>query len=154
MKKFNDSTNLYAIDLTSMRILESASALGIRNRAREFETYNDDADFYNGGIHLTAEETARIPQAGILPMLYDLTSDSDFYALSSNGCVYHNTNAYYFTLGCISHLLETDGVEYIIIGDCIKLEKYGDTVTPVIIHNTLKTGKDWLTFYANKKEVS
>lgn len=154
MKKFNDSTNLYAIDLTSMRILESASAIGIRNRAREFETYNDDADFYNGGIHLTAEETARIPQAGILPMLYDLTSDSDFYALSSNGCVYHNTNAYYFTLGCINHLLETDGVEYIIIGDCIKLEKCGNIVTPVIIHKTLKTGNDWLNFYVNGKEVS
>lgn len=154
MKKFNDSTNLYAIDLTSMHILESASAIGIRNRAREFETYNDDADFYNGGMHLTAEQTELIPQTGILPMLYDITSDSEFYAVSSYGCVYHNINAYYFTLGCISHLLETDGVEYIIIGDCIKLEKYGDTVTPVIIHNTLKAGKDWLTFYANKKEVS
>lgn len=154
MKKFYDADNLYAIDLTSMRILESASALGIRNRAREFETYNDDADFYNGGMHLTAEETASIPQAGILPMLYDLTSDSDFYAVSSNGCVYHNTNAYYFTLGCINHLLETDGLEYIIIGDCIKLVKQGTDVYPVVIHNTLQTGDAWLNFYANGKEVS
>lgn len=154
MKKFNDSTNLYAIDLTSMRILESASALGIRNRAREFETYNDDADFYNGGIHLTAEETARIPQTGILPMLYDLNSEFEFYAVTSNGCVYHNTNAYYFTLGCISHLLETDGLEYIIIGDCIKLVKQGTDVYPVVIHNTLQTGDAWLNFYANGKEVS
>lgn len=154
MKKFYDADNLYAIDLTSMRILESASALGIRNRAREFETYNDDADFYNGGIHLTAEETARIPQAGILPMLYDLNSDFEFYAVTSNGCVYHNTNAYYFTLGCISHLLETDGLEYIIIGDCIKLVKQGTDVYPVVIHNRLQTGDAWLNFYANGKEVS
>ena len=119
MKKFNDSDNLYVIDLTSMRILESASSLGIRNRARQFETYKDDADFYNGGIHLTATSI------GIR-----------------------------FTLGCINHLLETDGVEYIIIGDCIKLEKCGNIVTPVIIHKTLKTGNDWLNFYANGKEVS
>ena len=89
MKKFNDSENLYAIDLTSMRILEAAISIGIR-----------------------------------------------------------------FTLGCINHLLETDGVEYIIIGDCIKLEKCGNIVTPVIIHKTLKTGNDWLNFYANGKEVS
>ena len=89
MKKFNDSENLYAIDLTSMRILEAATSIGIR-----------------------------------------------------------------FTLGCINHLLETDGVEYIIIGDCIKLEKCGNIVTPVIIHKTLKTGNDWLNFYANGKEVS
>nr|DAE52156.1 MAG TPA: hypothetical protein [Caudoviricetes sp.] len=154
MKKFNDSENLYAIDLTSMHILESATALGIRNRAREFETYNDDADFYNGGMHLTAEETARIPQAGILPMLYDLNSEFEFYAVTSNGCVYHNTNAYYFTLGCISHLIETDGLEYIIIGDCIKLVKQGTDVYPVVIHNTLQTGDAWLNFYANGKEAS
>ena len=154
MKKFYDADNLYAIDLNSMRILESASALGIRNRAREFETYNDDADFYNGGIHLTAEETARIPQTGILPMLYNLNSEFEFYAVTSNGCVYHNTNAYYFTLGCISHLLETDGLEYIIIGDCIKLVKQGTDVYPVVIHNTLQTGDAWLNFYANGKEVS
>lgn len=154
MKKFNDSDNLYVIDLTSMRILESASDLGIRNRAREFETYKDDADFYNGGIHLIAEETARIPQTGILPMLYDLNSEFEFYAVTSNGCVYHNTNAYYFTLGCISHLLETDGLEYIIIGDCIKLVKQGTDVYPVVIHNTLQTGDAWLNFYANGKEVS
>ena len=154
MKKFYDADNLYVIDLNSMRILGSHSAIGMRRRAEEFETHNDDADFYNGGIHLTAEETARIPQSGILPMLYDLNSEFEFYAVTSNGCVYHNTNAYYFTLGCISHLLETDGVEYIIIGDSIKLVKQGTNVYPTVIHNTLQTGDAWLNFYANGKVVS
>ena len=144
MKKFYDDDGLFVLDRKNMKILKAFGNLNLNSLCEKYKEKYPNADFYNGGYHYDVNNVPAVTMRGILPITFGVVSGDEFYAVSNNGCIYHSKNLYYFTLGCIGHLLEQEKPSEMLIADCIRLYTIDGSCFAKVIKNHLKTGKEWL----------
>ena len=144
MRKFYDDDVLFILDRKNMKVIKASGNFALKTRCEKYKEQYPDADFYNGGYHYDVENVPAVTMHGILPITYGIVSDKEFYAVSNNGRIYHSKNLYYFTLGCIGHLLEQENPSELLIADCIRLYTINGHCFAEVVKNTLKTGNEWI----------